>query len=86
MATISIFTKSLNVAQRKYSAYDRKLLAAYAAVKRFRHMIEGRDFIIFTDHKPLIFAFQQDLNKCSPRQFRHLDFIEKFTTNIRYIK
>ena len=61
------------------------MLAAYAAVKRFRHMIEGRDFIIFTDHKPLIFAFQQDLNKCSPRQFRHLDFIAQFTTNIRHI-
>ena len=81
----AIFTKSLNPAQRKYSAYDRELLAAYAAVKRFRHLVEGRDFIIFTDHKPLTFAFHQDLNKCSPRQFRYLDFIAQFTTNIQHV-
>ena len=82
---LAFFTKSLNIAQRKYSAYDRELLAAYAAVKRFRHSIEGRDFIIYTDHKPLTFAFQQDLNKCSPRQFRYLDFIAQFTTNVQHV-
>ena len=82
---LAFFTKSLSISQRKYSAYDRELLAAYTAVKRFRYYVEGRDFTIFTDHKPLIFAFQQDLNKCSPRQFRYLDYISQFTTDIRHI-
>ena len=57
----------------------------YTAVKRFRHFIEGRNFIIYTDHKPLTFAFNQSLDKCSPRQFRHLDYIGQFTTDIRHI-
>ena len=48
-------------------------------------MVEGRDFIIFTDHKPLTFAFQQKADKCSPRQFRHLNFIGQFATDIRHI-
>lgn len=34
---LAFLTKSLNTALLKYSAYNRELLAAYAAVKRFRH-------------------------------------------------
>lgn len=82
---LAFFTQTFNSAQRKYSAYDRELLAIYAAVKRFRCAVEGRHFAIYTDHKPITFAFQQKLEKCSPRQFRHLDFIGQFTTDIRHI-
>lgn len=48
-------------------------------------MVEGRDFTIFTDHKSLTFAFKQKADKCSPRQFRHLEFIGQFTTDIHHI-
>jgi hypothetical protein len=30
------------------------LLAIYDDVKHFRHMLEARYFIIFTDHKPIM--------------------------------
>jgi cleavage and polyadenylation specificity factor subunit 1 len=80
-----IFFKKMNPAQQKYSAYDRELLAVYEAVKHFRHILEARHFTIFTDHKPLTFAFQQKWDKCSPRQFNHLDFIAQSTTDIRHI-
>jgi hypothetical protein len=48
-------------------------------------MLEARYFIIFTDHKPITYAFQQKRNKCSPRQFNYLDFVAQFTTDIRHI-
>jgi cleavage and polyadenylation specificity factor subunit 1 len=48
-------------------------------------MLEVRHFIIFTDHKPITYAFQQKRDKCSPRQFNHLDFIAQFTTDIQHI-
>lgn len=83
---ISFFSKKLNATQQKYSAYDRELLAIYLAIKNFRHLIEGRDFTIYTDHKPLIFAFKQKNEKASPRQLRQLQFISEFTTNIVHIK
>jgi hypothetical protein len=38
-------------------------------------MLEARHFIIFTDHKPITYTFQQKRDKSSPRQFSHLDFI-----------
>ncbi|UYV65427.1 hypothetical protein LAZ67_3004340 [Cordylochernes scorpioides] len=53
--------------------------------QHFRHLLEGRQFPVYTDHKPLTYAFQQNLDKASPRQCRHLDFTGQFTTDIRHI-
>jgi hypothetical protein len=82
---LAIFSRKLSPAQQKYSTYDRRLLAIYEAVRYFGHMLEARHFVIFTDHKPLTFAFSQKRDKCSPQQFNHLDFISQFTTDIRHI-
>ena len=82
---LGFFSKKLSNSERKYGAYDRELLAIYKAVKYFRHMVEGRDFTIYTGHEPLTFAFNQKSDKCSPHQFRHLDLIDQFTTDIRHI-
>lgn len=82
---IAFFSKKLSDAQKRYSAYDRELLGIYAATKYFRYLLEGRHVIILTDHKPLIHAFHQKLDKASPRQARQLDFIGQFTSDIRHI-
>jgi hypothetical protein len=47
---LAIFSRKLNPAQPKYSAYDRELLTVYEGVNHFRHMLEARHFVIFTDH------------------------------------
>jgi hypothetical protein len=59
------FFKQLNPAQQKYSAYNHELLAICEAVKHFHHMLEACHFIIFTDHKPITYAFQQKWDRCS---------------------
>lgn len=82
---LAFFSRKLTPPQTKYSPYDRELLAIYEAVKYFRHMLEARHFIVYTDHKPISFAFHERKNNCSPRQYRHLDFISQFTTDIRHI-
>lgn len=82
---LAFFSRKLSPSQQKYSPYDRELLAIYESIKYFRHMLEARHFVIYTDHKPLSFAFHQRKANCSPRQFRHLDYISQFTTDIRHI-
>lgn len=82
---LGFFSRKFDNAQRRYSTYDRELAAVYLAVRHFRHHLEGRTFHVYTDHKPLVYAFQQSLDKASPRQARHLDFIGQFTTDIRYV-
>lgn len=82
---LAFYSKKLDSAQKKYSTYDRELYAAYSAVKYFRFMLEGRNFTILTDHKPLSFAFKKNTERLSPRQHRHLDFISQFTTDLQYV-
>jgi len=82
---LNFFSRKLSPAQQKNSAYDRELLAIYEAMRYFRHMLEAWHFTILTDHKPLTFAFHQMRDKCSPRQYNHLDFVSQFTTDIRHI-
>lgn len=83
---LGFYSKKLSKAQTKYSAYDRELLAIYSTLKHFQYFLEGRQFCIFSDHKPLIYAFKQRPEKASPRQLRHLDYISQYTTDIRHIK
>jgi len=46
--------------------------------------VEGREFHVLTDHKPLTFALLGTTDR-SPRQTRHLSFIAEFTTDVRHI-
>ena len=81
---IAFFSKKMSPAEIKYSAFDRELLGVYLAIRHFRHMLEGRIFTIWTDHKPLCGAISSSADK-SPRQTRHLSFISEFSTDIRHV-
>jgi hypothetical protein len=50
---IAFFSRKLGPAERKCSTFDRELLAVYLTIKHFRYFVEGREFFILTDHKPL---------------------------------
>ena len=82
---ISYFSKKLRPAETRYSTFDRELLAVYLAIKHFRHFVEGRDFHVATDHKPLTFALATASDKYTPRQIRHLDYIAQFTSDLRHV-
>jgi hypothetical protein len=53
---LAFFSRKLDVTQSKYSTFDRELLACHEAVRHFRWSLEGREFFILTDHRPLTFA------------------------------
>ena len=83
---LSFYSKKLNPGETRYSAFDRELLAVYATIKHFRHNLEGRNFFVNTDHKPLTFVMSSVTERSSLRQSRQLAFIAEFTTDIRYVK
>ncbi|GFY40222.1 transposon Tf2-6 polyprotein [Trichonephila inaurata madagascariensis] len=82
---LSFFSRKLTDAQKRYSTYDRELLAAYSSVKYLKKFLEGRNFTIITDHKPIIYAFRQKLDKATPRQQRHLEYIAQFTVDVQHV-
>lgn len=81
---LGFFSKTLTKAQKSYSTYDRELLAIYEAIRHFRDQLEGRNFTILTDHKPLVYAITQSTKTASPQRIRQLNFISQFTTDIQY--
>lgn len=83
---LAFFSRKLSPTQINYSAYDRELLAIYEAIRHFSELLEGRDFAVYTDHRPLTYAFHRKSNDANPRQRRHLELIGQFTTDIRYVK
>lgn len=79
---LAYYSKRLTQTQKQYSRYDRELLAT----KYYQHWMDGRNLTIFTDHKPLIYVYQQKYDKPLPRQIRQLNFISQFTTYIQLRK
>jgi len=75
---LSFFSRKLSTAEMKYSAFDRELLAAFAAVRHFRFWCEGRNFTLFTDHKPLTTAIHRVSVPWTARQQRQLAFLAEF--------
>lgn len=82
---LAFFSKQLQAPERKYSTFDRELLALYLAIRHFRYLLEGRTFVAFTDHKPLVDAMKKTTDPWSARQQRHLSFVSEFTTDIQHL-
>nr|CDS28950.1 gag pol polyprotein [Hymenolepis microstoma] len=78
-------SKKLTTTETRYSTFSRELLAIYLAVEHFRYILEGRQFTIFTDNKPLISAFRATADHHSARGTRHLNFIAQLTSDVRHI-
>lgn len=81
---LGFFSKKLSKTEADYPTYDRELLAIYRSIEHFSHMLDGREFEVHCDHKPLSFAFTTKSKKEIPRRIAQLNYISQFT-NIRYI-
>ncbi|XP_053734725.1 uncharacterized protein LOC128767052 [Synchiropus splendidus] len=82
---LAFFSRRLRDNERKYSTFDRELLALYLATRHFRFLLEGREFTAYVDHKPLTFAMGKVTEPWSARQQRHLAAVSEFTTDIQHV-
>ena len=82
---LGFFSRRTSAAESRYSAYDLELLAMYSTIIKFRHLLEGRRFRMFTDQKPLTSAFFKAQDPVSNRQRHQLAFISEFGTDIAHI-
>ena len=60
---LAFSTRQMRKAGIKYNAFDRGLLGVHLAIYHFLLMFEGRNFIIYTDHKPLVYAMAKATEK-----------------------
>ena len=72
---LAFISKKLFDTEKKYSAFDRELLAAYACLRHFGYMLEGREFTVFMDHKPLTHALLRSSPLWSARRQHHFSYL-----------
>jgi hypothetical protein len=55
------------------------------SIRHFRWSLEGRQFYVLTDHKPLVFALHRLTDAWTARQQRHLSFVAEYTSDVRHV-
>ena len=58
---IQYLSQQLTATQRKYATIEKEALAVIIALKKFRAYLWGSDFVIYTDHKPLLSLFKGEM-------------------------
>ena len=53
---MAFFSRKLNMAESRYSMFDRELLSCISTIRHFRFLVEGRKFFLLSDHKPLTYV------------------------------
>ena len=84
--TLTERNRPLQLADAQRSATERELLAGYRSVLHFQHLLEGRHFTWFTDHRPLLAMMAKTTDPKSAMQARHLAFISSFMTDVRRVE
>ena len=84
-APLSFYSRKLSPSETRYSAFDRELLAAWSALRHFRFLLEGNEFVLYTDHKPLTQALFRTSPPWSAMQQRRLSYISEFNCHIKHL-
>lgn len=83
-APIAYISRTFKKGELNKAIIEKELLAIHFALKTFRHYLYGQKFVVFTDHKPLIYLFK--LKNPSSKLMRIKMDLEEFDFTIEYIK
>src|ERR1700755_1523663 len=79
---IAFASMCFSQAQSRYSTIERELVGLRWGIKTFRAFLLGSPFILYTDHKPLIFF--HNMQMVDIRLARTLEDISEYNFEIRY--
>lgn len=84
---LGFFSVKLTEPQQAWSVYDKELYAIATGIEKFEHLLEGRNFTVRTDHKPLTFLKPTTGKKRTlERRNRVIEYILQFNPTIEYIR
>jgi hypothetical protein len=80
---LAYFSRKLHGEEKRYSTYDKELLAIRDALKHWRYYLLGRHTTISTDHASLRHMLKQP--KLSQRQMRALEDMLEYDFDVEYL-
>ena len=80
------WSRHFNPAQRKWSTFKRELYGVHQAIRHFLPALKGREFVVFTDHQPLVQAMaKSELPQHDPIAEQHLLEIGQWCHDVRHV-
>ncbi len=79
------FSRRLNPAQSKYSAFDWEVWVVLGSIRFFRYILKGLPFTVYTDHKALASALKSTSEPWTARQQWDLSYIIEYTRDLSHI-
>jgi hypothetical protein len=80
---IAYFSEKLNDAKMKYSTYDKEFYAVIQALKKWRHYLVPKEFVLYSDNHALQFITRQE--KLNQKHAKWVEFMQNFTFVIKHI-
>jgi hypothetical protein len=80
---ITYLSKKLNEAKEKYSTYDKEFYAIIQALKKWKHYLIPKEFVLYSDNHALQFVTQQE--KLNQRHVKWVEYMQNFTFVIKHI-
>jgi 5-bromo-4-chloroindolyl phosphate hydrolysis protein len=80
---IAYFREKLNEAKEKCSTYDKEFYPIIQALKKWRHYLIPKEFVLYSDNHALQFVTQQE--KLNQRHVKWVEYMKNFTFVIKHI-
>jgi hypothetical protein len=80
---VTYFSEKMNDTKKKYSTYDKKIYAVIQALKKWRHYLIPKEFVLYSDNQALQFITRQE--KLNQRHTKWVEFMQNFTFVIKHI-
>jgi hypothetical protein len=80
---IAYFSEKLNDAKQNYSTYDKEFYAVIQDLKKWRHYLIPKEFVLYNDSQALQFITRQE--KLNQKHVKWVEFMQKFTFVIKHI-
>ena len=80
---IAYLSEKLNDAKKNYSTYDKEFYAMIQALKKWRHYLIPKEFVLYSDNQDLQFSTRQE--KLNKKHAKWVEFMQNFSFVIKNI-
>jgi hypothetical protein len=81
--SITYFSEKMNEVNIEYSTYDKEFYAVIQVLKKWRHYLVPKEFVLYNDNHTLQFVTQQE--KLNQKHVKWVEFMKNFTFAMKHI-
>ena len=80
---VAYFSEKLNDTKRKYSSYDKEFYAIVQALKKWRHYLMAKEFVLYSHNHALPFIMQHPM--LNQKHAKWVEYLQSFDFVLKHI-